>query len=82
MRAGAPAVERIVAHYRLPIREDVVRNRASALAFVVDAATLYRGIAKGRYPRPIKIGPGLSRWLAAECQAALASMIEDLTTRR
>jgi hypothetical protein len=34
MRAGAPAVERIVAHYRLPIREDVVRNRASGLGFV------------------------------------------------
>ena len=42
----------------------------------IDAATLYRGIKKGRYPKPVKIGPGSSRWLRSECEAALAAMIE------
>jgi predicted DNA-binding transcriptional regulator AlpA len=42
----------------------------------LDPATLYRGIRKGRYPRPIKVGPGSSRWLRIECEAALAAMAE------
>jgi predicted DNA-binding transcriptional regulator AlpA len=41
----------------------------------IDPSTLYRGIRKGRYPSPVKIGPGSSRWLRAECEAALATMI-------
>jgi predicted DNA-binding transcriptional regulator AlpA len=32
----------------------------------IDASTLYRGIRQGRYPRPVKVGPGSSRWLRAE----------------
>ena len=42
----------------------------------LDPATLYRGIRKGRYPAPVKVGPGSSRWLRAECEAALAAMAE------
>ena len=42
----------------------------------LDPATLYRGIRKGRYPAPVKVGPGSSRWLRAECEAALAQMAE------
>jgi predicted DNA-binding transcriptional regulator AlpA len=41
----------------------------------IDPSTLYRGIGKGRYPRPVKVGPGSSRWLRHECEAALAAMI-------
>jgi predicted DNA-binding transcriptional regulator AlpA len=41
----------------------------------INSATLYRGIAKGRYPAPLKIGPGSSRWLRCECDAALQAMI-------
>ncbi len=37
----------------------------------LNPATLYRGIRKGRYPAPVKVGPGSSRWLRAECEAAL-----------
>ena len=36
----------------------------------LDPATLYRGIRKGRYPAPVKVGPGSSRWLRGECEAA------------
>jgi predicted DNA-binding transcriptional regulator AlpA len=42
----------------------------------INPATLYRGIRKGRYPRPVKIGPGSSRWLRRECEAALQGMVE------
>jgi predicted DNA-binding transcriptional regulator AlpA len=46
----------------------------------INPATLYRGIREGRYPRPVKIGVtllgGSSRWLRAECEAALQSMVE------
>jgi predicted DNA-binding transcriptional regulator AlpA len=42
----------------------------------IDSATLYRNIRKGRYPRPVKVGPGSSRWLRSECEAALSTMID------
>jgi predicted DNA-binding transcriptional regulator AlpA len=42
----------------------------------IDPATLYRGIRQGRYPRPIHVGPGSSRWLRHELEAALARMVE------
>ena len=56
-------------------------DRAAACAFFggtkpLNAATLYRGIRKGRYPKPVKVGPGSSRWLRSECEAALAAMAE------
>jgi predicted DNA-binding transcriptional regulator AlpA len=42
----------------------------------INPATLYRGVRQGRYPRPVRVGPGTSRWLRAECEAALAAMVE------
>ena len=47
----------------------------------IDPATLYRGIRKGRYPAPVKVGPGSSRWLLAECQVALQAMVEGRAVR-
>jgi len=38
----------------------------------INPATLYRG----RYPKPVKVGPGSSRWLRAECEAALDRLID------
>ena len=32
----------------------------------LNPGTLYRGIRKGRFPAPVKVGPGSSRWLRAE----------------
>jgi predicted DNA-binding transcriptional regulator AlpA len=43
----------------------------------INPATLYRGIRKGRYPSPVKIGPSSSRWLRSECEAALKTMAEE-----
>jgi predicted DNA-binding transcriptional regulator AlpA len=55
-------------------------DRQAACAFFggtkpINVATLYRGIRRGQYPKPIKVG-GSSRWLRAECEAALRVMAE------
>jgi predicted DNA-binding transcriptional regulator AlpA len=42
----------------------------------INPSTLYRGIREGRYPKPVRVGPNTSRWLLAECQAALRAMVE------
>ena len=42
----------------------------------LNASTLYRGIKLGRYPKPVRVGPNSSRWLLAECRAALQAMVE------
>ncbi len=46
----------------------------------LDPATLYRGIRVGRFPMPVKVG-GSSRWLRAECEAALQAMAEGRALR-
>jgi predicted DNA-binding transcriptional regulator AlpA len=53
-------------------------DRAAVCHFFggLNASTLYRGIRQGRYPRPVKVGPGSSRWLRTECEAALRLMVE------
>lgn len=43
----------------------------------LNPATLYRGIKTKKYPRPIKVGPGTSRWLLSECEQALQKMIAE-----
>jgi predicted DNA-binding transcriptional regulator AlpA len=47
----------------------------------INPATLYRGIRKGRFPRPVKVGPGSSRWLREECEAVLRGMVEGRAVR-
>jgi predicted DNA-binding transcriptional regulator AlpA len=42
----------------------------------LNPSTLYRGIRQGRYPMPIKVGPGSSRWLREECEAFLQAMVD------
>jgi predicted DNA-binding transcriptional regulator AlpA len=42
----------------------------------IDPSSLYRGIKAGKFPRPVKIGPGSSRWLRSECEAKLQALIE------
>ncbi len=37
--------------------------------------TLYRGIKSGIFPKPIKIGKTMVRWLRSECEDALRAMI-------
>ena len=37
----------------------------------VSRATIWRGVRTGRFPKPIKLGPFISRWLRREAQAYL-----------
>jgi len=37
----------------------------------IHRSTLWRGINDGRYPPPIKVGPGTNRWRASEVAAYL-----------
>jgi predicted DNA-binding transcriptional regulator AlpA len=43
----------------------------------LNPSTIYRGIAAGRYPAPVRVGLNTSRWLRHECEAALANMINE-----
>jgi predicted DNA-binding transcriptional regulator AlpA len=42
----------------------------------INPATLYRGIRQGRFPKPVKVGPGTSRWLRSELEAVLQAMVD------
>jgi len=56
---------------------ELLRKREVCLLFGgIDPATLYRGIRKGRYPRPVHVGPGSSRWLKSEIEGCLQAMVE------
>lgn len=46
----------------------------------INAATLYRGINAGKYPRPVKDGTR-SRWLKSECEAVLRRLIAERPTK-
>jgi predicted DNA-binding transcriptional regulator AlpA len=47
----------------------------------LNPATLYRGIKAGKYPRPVKLGPGTSRWVRSECQQALEDLVGERDRR-
>ena len=38
-------------------------------------STLRRGVQTGRFPRPIKLGKKLVRWLPSECRACRSGQI-------
>lgn len=41
----------------------------------IHPATLWRGVAAGRYPKPVKVSPNVNRWVRAENEAARAALI-------
>jgi predicted DNA-binding transcriptional regulator AlpA len=60
--------------------DEELMTQAATCAFFggdrpIHYSTLYRGIATGRYPKPIRVGPNTSRWLRSECRAALKDLI-------
>lgn len=44
----------------------------------IHRSTLWRGISAGRYPKPLKVGPGTNRWRISE----LASVLEKAAAKR
>jgi predicted DNA-binding transcriptional regulator AlpA len=39
-------------------------------------ATIYRGIADGRYPRPARPSPNINRWVGRELKAAKQAIVD------
>ena len=61
--------------------EDLL-DRDAACRFIggsrpINAATLYRGVKAGIYPRPIKVAPNVSRWRKSESDEAMAKRIAE-----
>ena len=73
-------------HSTEPTAVELLDCRAVCAAFggtrPINPATLYRGIRKGIYPAPIKVGPGSSRWLRSEIASALRAMIDARSSER
>jgi predicted DNA-binding transcriptional regulator AlpA len=49
----------------------VTRTETCHVLGDISPATLYRGIASGRYPAPLKIGPNTARWNRAKLEACV-----------
>ena len=65
-------------HFPIPSSNDTLLDvEATCRFFTIHESTLYRGIAMGRYPRPIKLGPKSNRWLLNECKGALDRLIAE-----
>jgi predicted DNA-binding transcriptional regulator AlpA len=62
--------------------DDDLMSMKSVLRFFggdkpIHASTLYRGMDRGRFPRPVKPSPNVARWLRSECEAAKRRAIEE-----
>ena len=60
-------------------RDDLL-DKDAACRFIggsrpINAATLYRGVKAGIYPKPVKVAPNVSRWRRGELEEALAARI-------
>ncbi|WP_198164098.1 AlpA family phage regulatory protein [Bradyrhizobium jicamae] len=42
----------------------------------ISRSTFYEGIAAGRYPRPVRIGPNTSRWVEDELEQCKRARLE------
>jgi len=73
-RAMDAAVKRIAVGGRSRL---LTRDETCEFFGGIHYATLYRGVAEGRYPAPIHIGPNTSRWVEAECEAVVLALIAE-----
>lgn len=53
----------------------LVNDRRAAAAFGVSAATLWRGVKDGRFPRPVRAG-GCTRWVWDEIEETVRTAID------
>jgi predicted DNA-binding transcriptional regulator AlpA len=60
-----------------PLASGLMSKREVCVYFGnINPSTLYRGIRQGRYPPPVKVGPGSSRWVKSECEAVLRRLMD------
>jgi len=57
--------------------ELLTADEACQLLGGIHKATLYKGVAAGRFPAPVHIGPGTSRWIRSEVLAAIRKMMAE-----
>ncbi len=66
----------------MPMHDDVMMSLSETCVFFggpdrpIHYSTLYRGIAAGRYPEGVRVGPNSVRWLRSECREARQKLIE------
>ncbi|WP_202913263.1 helix-turn-helix transcriptional regulator [Acuticoccus sediminis] len=63
-------------HARLPDEDDLVTAKVACeliggMMSPITPSTLYRGVKSGRFPAPLKLGAGTSRWRRSEIVALL-----------
>jgi predicted DNA-binding transcriptional regulator AlpA len=76
--AGTTTTEPKPRRRRQPCDGELMDQPATCWFFGnIHPSTLWRGIAAGRYPKPIKTGPNTNRWLRTECGAARDAMIAE-----
>jgi predicted DNA-binding transcriptional regulator AlpA len=71
--AGCVLIGAIVAS-AYPVFEKAFSLAITAWHYRAEGAAAY--ISAGRYPKPVKVGPGSSRWLRSEVEACLKAMVE------
>jgi prophage regulatory protein len=57
----------------VPINPDALLRLPEILSLIpVGKSTWWAGVKSGRYPQPIKLGPGITAWRGADIRALLA----------
>lgn len=58
---------------RIPIDDEALVRLPEILRFVpVGKSTWWAGVKSGRYPKPIKLGPGITAWRWADIRALIS----------
>ena len=70
-----------------PAQQVELWDRQTVLAFYggtkpINVSTLYKGMASGRYPKPVNVGPNTVRWIAGECRTTLHRMVSERDGRK
>lgn len=65
--------ERVLTSVALLTREEVCAFFGGTKP--LDPSTLYKGIQAQRFPKPVKIGPQISRWVRSECEDKLRELM-------
>jgi predicted DNA-binding transcriptional regulator AlpA len=60
----------------LPSRQaaEYLKSRTVARMLDISTRTLYRKVASGEFPRPVRIGRGTTRWRLRDIEAHLAKL--------
>jgi prophage regulatory protein len=56
--------------------EQLLKVEEVARRFAVSAREIWRGVADGTFPKPIKLGPKTTRWLESEILSHLQKLKE------